>query len=409
MSLKYFQQIVSEEFEVITALSAEEGLRNVERLGGSLGVVVSDQKLNGMQGTRFLTELRDKHPDIIRILATGFADVSTAVSAINDGAIFHFINKPWEPESLMTTVRRAMEHFELRAERDRLLREKAVMIREMIVSDRLAGYGVLAEGINHHLRNALVPVEVFLQLCGQAAENDGLRDNMDPEFLSQLRDGAMTQVRRITDILGRFAAVHQVGGTTDCESVSIRRVWEDVARQLESAMEERELTLGICADEVLPPVCTSRGRLQHALRLVIEDAIERLQPGSEINVSIEHRPAAADAGEHVLMEVWDSGPAVPDERLAMMFTPFAGRRENPQHLGVNLATCYVTLSNIGGHARAFNDPSRGTVLALSLPLEKSCDNLLRDCPWKRGIHCWTLPRWRTSNNCSALSSRNKKH
>ena len=60
LSLKYFEQIVGEDFEVITAPSAEEGLRIVERHSQSIAVVVSDQRLRGLQGTTFLTQLREK-------------------------------------------------------------------------------------------------------------------------------------------------------------------------------------------------------------------------------------------------------------------------------------------------------------------------------------------------------------
>src|SRR4051812_111865 len=95
LSLKYFRQIVSEDFDVVTAASAEEGLRVVEQYHQSIAVVISDQKLHGMQGTSFLATLRDKYPDIMRILATAYADIATAVSAINDGAIYHYISKPW--------------------------------------------------------------------------------------------------------------------------------------------------------------------------------------------------------------------------------------------------------------------------------------------------------------------------
>src|SRR5580704_11892163 len=82
LSLKYFQQIVGEDFDVITAASAEEGLRVVEQQHESIAVVISDQKLHGMQGTAFLAVLREKHPEIMRILATAYADIATAVSAI---------------------------------------------------------------------------------------------------------------------------------------------------------------------------------------------------------------------------------------------------------------------------------------------------------------------------------------
>jgi signal transduction histidine kinase len=368
LSLKYFQQIVGEDFEVITASSAEEGLMLAEELHHTLAVVVSDQRLTGMQGTKFLAELRQRYPNIVRILATAFAELSTAVSAINDGAIFYFVSKPWQPEALLVTLRRAVDHFALRAERDRLLAEKAAMIREMMAAERLADYGVLAEGMSHHLRNALVPVDVYLQFSGPEGADLGAAGMSDPQFLAELRDSAAAQVRRMTEILGRFADVHEVSGSFEEGWVSIRQTVENAILQLGTVLHEKQLNISLVGGEELPAVHTCRRRVHRVIRLVIEDAIERLGPGSDIHISLQHKSAEPDR-EHVLMEVWDSGPPVEPQRLGSIFTPFAVRRHSPQHLGVSLATCYVTLSSIGGWARAFNDPARGTVIACGLPIE----------------------------------------
>lgn len=370
LSLKYFQQIVGEDFEVITASSAEEGLAVVEKMHGSLAVVVSDQRLTGMQGTKFLAQLRQRHPDIVRILATAFAEVSTAVSAINEGAIFHFVSKPWQPEALLVTLRRAVEHFALRAERDRLLAEKAAMIRERLAADRLADYGVLAEGMSHHLRNALVPVDVYLQLSGPDGADLGGAGMSDPQFLAELRDSAAAQVRRMTEILGRFADVHEVSGSFEEGWLGVRQIVDEAFQQLGTLLEEKQLKISVAEDGELPFVHTCRRRMHRVIRLVIEDAIERLPPGGQIHISLQHKAGGESHREHILMEVWDSGPPVEPQRLGSLFTPFAVRRHSPQHLGVSLATCHVTLSSIGGWARAFNDPERGTVIACGVPIER---------------------------------------
>ena len=367
LSLKYFQEIVGDEFPVITAPSAEEGRRIVEEHHESIGVVVSDQKLGGMQGTTFLSGLRDRFPDIVRILATAFSDMNTAVSAINDGAIYQYISKPWEPERLMRTVQRAMEQFLLRAERERLLREKAGMVRDLIVSDRMAGYGVLAEGLNHHLRNALVPVEVYLQLAEVAAESP--EDNItDPVMLGQMRQSARSQVRRIIDILGRLSSMKGREASGREELVAVDELWEEVIAQMAGPLGEKQIRINISCDEHLPRVSCNRNRLAQVMRLVLEDELERLGNDDDIRIVVEHRPGSDTLAEHVLTEISDSGPDVDESRLGSVFTPFSMRRETPHYVGLNLATSYMTLCGLGGWAHAFNDHDRGTVIALSVPL-----------------------------------------
>ncbi|WP_051946134.1 hybrid sensor histidine kinase/response regulator [Verrucomicrobium sp. BvORR106] len=372
LSLKYFEQIVGEDFEVITAPSAEEGLRIVERHHQSIAVVVSDQRLRGLQGTTFLTQLREKFPDIVRILATAYADIATAIAAINDGAIYHYISKPWEPEALVQTLRRAMEYHQLRAEKDRLLQERSALMRQLIASDRLAGFGALAEGMNHHLRNALVPVQTYLQLAvdshGKGAK---LPAGMDESFLSELHESAKTQLRRITDTLTRLASVPSLQEMVEGEYLDLNQLWYAVIEQLSGLFEDKHIAISYTSPPDLPAIQCNRNRLSHILRLVLEDELDHLPPNSVINIAVRHAQGSGETPEHVAMEVTDSGTNIPANKLSTVFTPFFMRQENPQYLGMNLATCYVTLHNQGGWARAFNDASRGTVVELCLPVNSS--------------------------------------
>jgi signal transduction histidine kinase len=368
LSLKYFQEIVSEEFDVLTAPSAEEGWAALERDPDGVAIVISDQRLGGMQGTDFLARLREKHPAITRILATAYSDIATAVSAINDGAIYQYISKPWDPNSLLPTLRTAMEAFILRAERQQLLSEKAAMVRDLIVGDRLAGYGVLAEGINHHLRNALVPVEVYLQLAGETGP-DSPTDGVDAGFLDELRQAAKSQVRRIIDILGKLSSIHKVNTPRKDDILAPEELWREVIAQLAIQIDRKNASLELRVPQPLPPVACNRNRLIQVLRLVLEDEIERIEPDGAITIVLEHRSGGDDVAEHIRMEISDTGADVDPARLASVFTPFFLRPENPQHVSINLATSYVTLCSLGGWAAATNEPERGTVITLCLPLQ----------------------------------------
>ncbi|MEZ0389308.1 MAG: response regulator [Verrucomicrobium sp.] len=372
LSLKYFEQIVGEDFEVITAPSAEDGLNIVDQHRDSIAVVVSDQRLRGLQGTSFLSQLRERHPDIVRILATAYADIATAIAAINDGAIYHYISKPWEPEALVQTLRRAMEYFQLRAEKDRLLQERSALMRQLIASDRLAGYGALAEGMNHHLRNALVPVQTYLQLAVDSHGNAAsLPPGMDENFLAELHDSAKTQLRRITDTLTRLASVPSMNDTTDGELVDLNAIWYGVIEQLSGLFEDKRIAISFTSPPDLPAIQCNRNRISHILRLVLEDELDHLQSNNVVNITVRYVQGSGETLEHVAMEITDSGPNIPQAKLSTVFTPFFMRQENPQYLGMNLATCYVTLHNQGGWARAYNDHSRGTVVEMCLPVHST--------------------------------------
>ena len=72
-------------------------------------LVVSDYRMPGMTGIEFLRIVREQHPDVMRVVLSGYADIETITAAINEGQIYRFVSKPWNDEELKVTVRRCLE------------------------------------------------------------------------------------------------------------------------------------------------------------------------------------------------------------------------------------------------------------------------------------------------------------
>jgi signal transduction histidine kinase len=178
-------------------------------------------------------------------------------------------------------------------------------------------------------------------------------------------------------MLGKLSSVHKVNAPRKEDALSIEDLWREVIAQLAPQIEAKNADLRLIAPEPLPSVACIRNRLIQVLRLVLEDELERIDPGGEVAIALEHRAGNEDVAEHVRMEISDSGADVEPERLASIFTPFFLRPENPQYVSINLATSYVTLCSLGGWAMASNEPERGTVITLCLPVappERSSDS-----------------------------------
>jgi two-component system, probable response regulator PhcQ len=89
----------------------------------NVDVVVSDERMPGMSGSQFLTEVRRKYPNTIRMILSGQADLEAAVRAINEGEVYRFLLKPCNPAELSITIRQALEHKQLVELSRKLLRE----------------------------------------------------------------------------------------------------------------------------------------------------------------------------------------------------------------------------------------------------------------------------------------------
>jgi response regulator RpfG family c-di-GMP phosphodiesterase len=109
-----------EDYTILTAASGAEGLDCLENV--KIALVISDQRMPQMDGVEFLRQVKERSPDTIRLLLTGYADINATIAAINDGEVYRYLVKPWNDEELKLVVRQALEQFALRAENERLHR-----------------------------------------------------------------------------------------------------------------------------------------------------------------------------------------------------------------------------------------------------------------------------------------------
>src|ERR1043166_2487161 len=105
-SLKSFARAFGDQFRILTAPNAQEGLRLFEQHKDDLGLLMTDQRMPGEKGVWLLERARQIQPRVIRILATAFADMDAAIAAVNTGAIYKYVTKPWDPPQLETTLKR---------------------------------------------------------------------------------------------------------------------------------------------------------------------------------------------------------------------------------------------------------------------------------------------------------------
>jgi putative nucleotidyltransferase with HDIG domain len=122
----------SEDMNVLCASRGQEALDLLEK--NPAQVVVSDQRMPEMTGVDFLSHVRERRPDVVRMMLTGYTEMDVAVDAINRGEIYRLITKPWNDDELRATIRQAFDHADLKAEIKRLnqvTREQNFRLQDM--------------------------------------------------------------------------------------------------------------------------------------------------------------------------------------------------------------------------------------------------------------------------------------
>ncbi len=108
-----------DQFVVLTATSGRDALAVIDQ-HPDIGVIFSDQRMPEMTGVELFEQIKVRLPDTVRILLTGYADIEASISAINRGAVFRFLTKPWQDDDILHTATEAARHYHLVTENRRL-------------------------------------------------------------------------------------------------------------------------------------------------------------------------------------------------------------------------------------------------------------------------------------------------
>lgn len=116
-------------YKIFTAESARDAMKILDE--HNIHIIITDQRMPEMTGVEFLVNILETHPDPIRILLTGYANLNAVIDAVNKGKIYHYLSKPWNEEELNNTILQAFEIYKNRKD------EKEITDKLQVTNDQL--------------------------------------------------------------------------------------------------------------------------------------------------------------------------------------------------------------------------------------------------------------------------------
>jgi diguanylate cyclase (GGDEF)-like protein len=227
--LQGYKRSLRKQFKLDTAPGGKEALEQIDR-DGPYAIVVSDMRMPGMTGLALLTTLKEKSPEIIRIMLTGNADQKTAVDAVNKGEVFKFLTKPCRAETMAATLEAGFAQYHQIQEKRSILEQSTTDVQ--ILSEKLSYQS------QHDYLTGLANRQAFelrIQHFLETARNDGAEHALcyldldhfhvindtcghfaGDECLRQISDLLSSQ-QRGSDVLARLAADQFSLLLHDCE------------------------------------------------------------------------------------------------------------------------------------------------------------------------------------------------
>jgi two-component system probable response regulator PhcQ len=373
MALKYFTRAFEGTFPILTALNAVEGYRLLEQHRQQIGLIITDQRMPGEKGVQFLERVRQLHPKAIRILTTAYSDLNVAIEAVNSGAIYKYVTKPWDIPQLQVTLKRAVEFFLVQRERDFLLKEKLSVLQGMMITDRVLSLGILAARLGHYVRNSLVAVRTFMDLAPEKLVDEKISPEQirDPIFWKEFYGQAQVQIRRITELLTDLVSATASNAGAAAEEVDLKQTVKKSLQRFTDMPVQNGIVFVDQIPDGLPKLSVERQKFEHLFELFLKGEIISLPAGSHVFLSARSRfeEDRLENVKEVDIQIRDDGPGLPTDAFRAVFDPSFLRSNNFQEFAINLMACYFIVYHHGGKIDVQSEEGHGVTFTLTFPVQ----------------------------------------
>jgi signal transduction histidine kinase len=231
--------------------------------------------------------------------------------------------------------------------------QRLQMEQRMAVSERLAGVGRLASMVAHEVNNPLDGIIRLVNLARRAAQ-DG-HDERIEQYLAEAHKGLMRLVAIVRELL-EFSR----SASGSAEPMPIRQILVEASEAAAGAAERPGVAVRVDCAADLPALKSSI--LFHVVLNLVKNAIEAIEGAGEVRVAARCRDGALE------IEVSDTGPGIPEDRLPRLFEPFYTRKAGGKGTGLGLVISKDLVEKQGGTIVATNRPEGGARFAITIPL-----------------------------------------
>jgi len=370
--LESLRHLFHRAYRVITA---EAGQPAIEMLGHEdVHVILSDQRMPGMTGDAFLAQARHVRPDAVRMLFTGYADIQAVINAVNEGRIFRYILKPWDPVELEGVIKQAAEQYELLAERKRLIEQLQLANAQLTQANQELAEANLLKGafieVASHEFNT--PITLVLGLSELLLLLNAERDPREREVVERIAGSARHLAKLVANTLTLMRA-EDFRQTLRRQPVRLADLLRDVAARVEPFVTARHQRFEIQIAEDLGEFFIDPAKIGDSVLNLLTNAIKFTPDGGEVSLACR-----LESADEAVIEVADRGIGLEPRALKQMFQPFFTEFDPSRHssgdfgfqkrglgLGLSIVRQFVELH--GGAVSAQSTQGEGTRITIRLP------------------------------------------
>ena len=359
------------DYKVVGTTRPDEALSILEQQ--PIDVVMTDQRMPEMTGVQFLSRVKGPCPEATRLLFTGYADIRAVIDAINEGHVYRYITKPWDPDELQAIIREACERHDLIVQRRELtdqLEENNAMLQRANAELRNANdlKAAFIQVASHELRTPLSILVGYTELAARTAGGNGQGD----DWLRRIRK-ATERLQHLVEQIISMLESDDFRAKLQRRSTDLAELLGEAAADVEPFVELRRQTLVRDWPDDVGVLDTDRVKMRDCLNHLLLNAIKFTPDGGAITL------AARRLGvDDVEISVADTGCGMDDDFLQhygeAFFTGYnvshhtSGTFEHGRRgLGLGASVVKRVVELHGGSVRVESRVGQGTKISLTLP------------------------------------------
>ena len=342
--LNTLKRVFHKDYNLYVTQSPKEAFEMMKKF--NIEVILCDQQMPEMKGTEFFTIVKEMYPDTMRILFTGYSDLSDAVRSINEGQIFRYLTKPWNLFELKSSVKEAFE-------KNTLIRENAAMVKALkntniILKDKVRARTAELEVKNEELEKisndkskilGIVAHDLRSPICGIFSLSKYVSDSVkevnsqEPVRFAQLKetiefseiitDSSKYLLELINDILD-VSAIETGKLELNLESINyIPFLSKAIVINKESAKNKNITLLILIEIEHNIAIYIDKIKIIQVINNFLQNAIKFSYPLGKITISV------CDDGDYVTTKVIDEGEGIPELERNKLFKIFSKTSSTP--------------------------------------------------------------------------------
>ncbi|MFT7619673.1 MAG: signal transduction histidine kinase [Planctomycetota bacterium] len=326
--IQSLQDLLRRDYRVIGATNPEDGLKLLAK--EDVQVIMSDQRMPGMQGVEFLGRCHELSPHAVRLLFTGYADLVAVIDAINEGQVYRYINKPWIPLELEATIREAFDHWELQAEKRTLVQDletanaSLAATNEALLTEKELRSSFI-KVLSHELRT---PLTILLAAIDMTRRCGVEKSEM---WLNRIDDAGLRLKNLVGNLVsaleaGRFETLIERAPTDITELVKI------AAEDIRPFIELRKQVLDVSIANGIGSIDLDASKMRNLIDNLLTNAVKFTPDGGRIGIAAERAKGGA-----LHLTVKDDGDGVTAATADRVFEEFFTDFDVSHHSSGNFA------------------------------------------------------------------------